>query len=154
VNVAYTDKLAVGLPIAMYVLYNFTYTFFALPVGVLSDRLGRRAVLVMGYLLFGIASLGFAFAESLTSFVPLFALYGIAYAFIESNQRAFVADLAPPQRRGTALGLFHMCIGFGSLVGSIIAGVLWGFSPTLTFSYGAALSLLSAVLLIGLPRAR
>ncbi len=149
VNAAYTDKLAVGLPIAMYVLYNFTYTFFALPVGVLSDKVGRRAVLLMGYLLFGVTSLGFAFAQSLEFFVPLFALYGIAYAFIESNQRAFAADLAPAERRGTALGLFHMCIGFASLLGSSLAGVLWGIDPShaLTFFYGAALSGVSVALL-------
>jgi len=147
VNAAYTDKLAVGLPIAMYVLYNFTYTFLALPVGVLSDKIGRRAVLLMGYLLFGVASLGFAFAERLTLFVPLFALYGVAYAFIESNQRAFAADLAPAERRGTALGLFHMCIGFGSLLGSSLAGVLWGVDPRLAFFYGAVLSGVSVALL-------
>ncbi len=153
VNAAYTERLAVGLPIAMYVLYNFTYTAFAAPVGILSDRMGRRTVLLMGYLLFGVTSVGFAFAQSVGLFVPLFALYGIAYAFIESNQRAFVADLAPPERRSTALGLFHMCVGFGSLVGSVIAGTLWGFSPALAFFYGAALSLLSIVLLIGAARA-
>ena len=151
VNAAYTDKLAVGLPIAMYALYNFTYTFCALPAGVLSDSIGRRAVLLIGYLLFGVACLGFAFAQSLVLFVPLFALYGIAYAFIESTQRAFAADLAPPQRRGTALGLFHMCIGFGALVGSFIAGVLWGgpdSSHALTFFYGAALAMVSVAFLV------
>lgn len=154
VNAAYTEKLAVGLPIAMYVLYNFTYTAFATPVGMLSDRIGRRTVLLMGYLLFGVTSFGFAFAQSLELFVPLFALYGIAYAFIESNQRAFVADLAPLERRGTALGLFHMCIGFSSLLGSFMAGVLWGVSPALTFFYGAALALLSIAFLRATPRAR
>ena len=154
VNAAYTDKLAVGLPIAMYVLYNFMYTFCALPVGMLSDRIGRRAVLLTGYLLFGVTSFGFVFAQGLELFVPLFALYGIAYAFIESNQRAFVADLAPPERRGTALGLFHMCVGVGSLLGSFIAGVLWGFSHTLTFFYGVALALMSVVLLRATTRAR
>lgn len=154
VNAAFTEKLAVGLPIAMYALYNFTYTLVATPAGMLSDKIGRRTVLLVGYVLFGGTSVGFAFAENLTLFVPLFALYGIAYACIESNQRAFVADLAPPQRRGTALGLFHMCVGGGSLVGSVIAGVLWGVSPALTFFYGAALSLLSVALLRALPRAR
>lgn len=129
---------------------HFTYTFSALPVGVLSDRLGRRAVLLIGYLLFSVTSLGFAFAQSMGLFVPLFALYGIAYAFIESNQRAFAADLALAERRGTALGLFHMCMGFGSLLGSSIAGVLWGgpdSSHALTFFYGAALSGVSVVFL-------
>jgi MFS family permease len=154
VNAAYSDKLAVGLPIAMYVLYNFTYTAFATPVGMLSDKIGRRAVLLMGYLLFSIASLGFAFAQGLELFIPLFALYGIAYAFIESNQRAFIADLAPPQRRGTALGLLYMSVGFGSLVGSGIAGVLWGVAHALPFFYGAAIALLSVVLMMVTPRAR
>jgi MFS family permease len=97
---------------------------------------------------------GFAFAQGLELFIPLFALYGIAYAFIESNQRAFIADLAPPQRRGTALGLFHMSIGFGSLLGSVIAGVLWGVAHALPFFYGAALALLSVVLMMVTPRAR
>ncbi len=154
VNAAYTDKLAVGLPIALYVLYNFTYTALATPAGMLSDRMGRRTVLLVGYLLFGMTSLGFAFAESVELFVPLFALYGIAYAFIESNQRAFAADGAPAAQRATALGLFHMCLGFGSLAGNVIAGVLWGFSQALTFFYGTALSLISLVLLVGTRRAR
>lgn len=120
VNAAYAEKLAVGLPIIMYILYNFTYTVIATPAGVLSDKMGRRNVLLIGYALFGVTCWGFAF---------------LCHRF-------------------GPCGAASLCIGFGSLVGSVIAGVLWSFSHALTFFYGAALSLLSLVLLIGTTRTR
>ncbi len=151
VNAAFTEKLAIGLPIAMYVIYNSTATLLATPAGMLSDKLGRRPVLFMGYLLFALVALGFAFADGLWVFVPLFWLYGTVFAIIESNQKALIADLAPPAQRATALGLFHMTIGLAAFVASVIAGVLWGGSDSAhqaPFFYGSVMALLGALALI------
>jgi len=151
VHIAYApagelSHLSIGLPIAMYVVYNFTYAILATPFGWLSDRLGRGRVLILGYLIFSVMALAFAWAESLWQFGLLFMLYGSVYALIEGNQRALAADLAEPEVRGTALGLFHMSVGLGTLIGGLIAGALWQLaSPPVTFLYGSLLALLGAL---------
>lgn len=92
----------------MYIIFNVTYTLLPIPFGILSDKIGRRKVLVMGYSLFGLTCLGFAFSDVTWVFVILFILYGASYALIEGNQRAFASDLATSEERGTALGVFHL----------------------------------------------
>ncbi len=142
------SKLSLGLPIAMYVLFNTVYALLAAPAGRLSDRWGRRWVLITGYLLFSMTALGFAWTRDLWPFIGLFVLYGAAYALIESNQRAFAADLAEPLTRGTALGLFHMSLGVGALAGGLVAGALWQtIDPAMAFIYGSVLALLAALAL-------
>ena len=137
-----------AMAILLYVLYNVVYTLFSIPVGMLSDRIGRRKVLLLGYSLFGLTCLGFAFLESLASFITLFALYGLVYALVEGVERAFVSDLAPEELRGTALGTLHTCVGLAALPAGLIAGALWQYiAPRATFIYGCALGLTTALLL-------
>jgi MFS family permease len=144
----FSERLAVGIPILLYVLYNVVYALFSIPAGMLSDRVGRGRVLLLGYSLFGLTSLGFAFFHSLTSFIILFALYGLVYALVEGTERALVSDLAPEEIRGTALGTFHTCIGLVALPAGLIAGALWEYiTPGATFVYGGILGLTAAVLL-------
>lgn len=153
VSAAFTDKLAIGMPLAMYIVFNTAYTLLPIPFGILSDKIGRRNVLVMGYSLFGLMCLGFAFSDAPLAFGILFVLYGTSYACIEGNQRAFVSDLANPQERGTALGVFHFSIGIAALLGSLLAGFLWQFfAPEVTFFYGGALALLGALALRLVPK--
>jgi len=153
VSAAFTDKLAVGMPLIMYIVFNTTYTLLPIPFGILSDKIGRRNVLVMGYLLFGLTCLGFAFSHATWGFVILFVLYGASYALIEGNQRAFASDLATSEERGTALGVFHFSIGLSALMGSVLAGFLWQFfSPEATFFYGSALAFLGVLALHLTPR--
>lgn len=138
----FTGRFAIAVPIILYIIYNTSYTFFAVPSGMLSDKIGRKSVLFMGYALFGLVCLGFIFAKSLISLIMLFLLFGLNYALVESNERAFVSDLAPESIRGTALGTFHMLISLVALPGGLIAGYLWDISTTYTFVYGAIISLL------------
>jgi MFS family permease len=148
---AFPARLAVELPILMYALFNLSYTILSLPAGALGDRLGRRAVLLGGYLLFIPVALGFIRAASLPAFIPLFLALGAVYALIEGNQRAFAADLAAREGRGLALGVFHMGIGLAALLGNTIAGAIWQFaSPEAAFIYGGGLALLASLLLLGL----
>ena len=136
----FSGKFATGIPILLYILYNTSYTLFAVPAGVLSDKIGRKKVLFLGYALFGLVCLGFIFAKSTGMFVLLFIVFGLNYALVNANQRAYVSDLAEESIRGTALGTFHMAISLASLPAGIIAGFLFDLNPTFPFIYGALIS--------------
>ena len=145
----FTGRLSIAVPILLYVLFNIFYVTFAIPFGAVSDRIGREKVIIFGYLLFSIASLGFAFFSSLAALVVLFALYGLTYAAVDGNQRAYVSDLSSPQLKATALGTFHTTIGLMGLPASLVAGFMWqNISPRATFIYGSVLALISALLFI------
>lgn len=145
----FKDKLSLGAPLLLYVLFNIFYTVFAVPLGSLSDKIGREKVLILGYLLFSLTSFGFACLHSLPAFAILFALYGIAYAAIESNQRAYASDLASAQSKATGLGVFHTTIGLAALPASLAAGFLWErFTPATTFIYGGTVGLVSVLLFV------
>lgn len=149
VQESFTGKTSVALPILLYILFNVFYALFAVPFGILSDRIGRKRVLLIGYLLFSLTSLGFVFYNSILAFIGLFALYGIVYAIIDGNQRAFVSDLSTENLRATALGTFHTVIGLMALPSSLIAGFLWQIDSRFTFVFGFLLSLSSVALFLG-----
>jgi len=132
----------------LHMLFNITYTVFSIPSGKLSDRIGRRNVLIIGYSLFGVTCIGFALLQSMASFVILFALYGGFKALVDGTQRAYAADFVEPELRGTALGVFHTMTGIAALPASIIAGILGGYAPSATFLYGAAIGFLAAGLFV------
>lgn len=141
-------EMADALPILLYVLFNVSYALLSIPLGVLSDKIGRRRVLAIGYFLFGLTCLGFIFSHSLPYFVVLFLLYGLFYAFVDGVQRAFASDLASEKLRGTALGVFHTSIGLAALPANLIAGFLWDICPETTFVYGALAGFIASGLLI------
>ncbi|GAG52678.1 unnamed protein product, partial [marine sediment metagenome] len=93
--------------VLMLVLFNVTYAAVSLPAGMLSDKLGRRRVITLGWFIYALVYLGFAIASSLWQVWLLFACYGIYYGIVEGVARAFVADLVPEEKRGTAYGLYH-----------------------------------------------
>ncbi len=145
----FTGELSIAVPILLYILFGVFYAGLAVPLGALADRIGREKVLILGYLLFSLTSLGFAFLTSLPAFIVLFAVYGIAYAAVDGNQRAFVSDLSARQLKATALGTFHTTIGLMALPASLIAGFLWqNVAPSATFIYGSALGFVSVFLFI------
>ena len=145
----FSGKMAVGVPILLYILFNIFYAGFAIPSGNLSDKIGREKVLVLGYFLFSLVSLGFAVFNSLHWFIVLFILYGIVYALVDGNQRAFVSDLSGERLKGTALGIFHTVIGLVTLPASVIAGFLWQLiSPSATFVYGFLVSIASVLIFL------
>ena len=144
----FTGRLAIGAPIILYILFNIFYGVFALPFGVLSDKIGREKVIIFGYAIYAITAFGFALFSSLNYFIILFALYGISYAIIEGNQRAYVSDLSSEYIRGTALGTFHTIVGLMALPSSLIAGYLWSIDPNIPFIYGGIVALISSILFI------
>ena len=139
----------------IYVGFNIVSALGSTPAGMLSDRFGRRPVISIGYLIFAVVYLGFAQASSGAVVWLLFLVYGLYSAATESVQRAFAADLSPPELRGTGLGLYHTLTGVALLPASIIAGVLWKtLGPRAPFYYGAATAALSALLLLLLLRGK
>ena len=141
----FTGTSAVAMPVLLYVVFNIFYAAFAIPFGTLSDRFGRKKILITGYLLFSLVCLGFALMNTFTSFILLFALYGLVYAIVDGNQRAFVSDLSNKNIRATSLGAFHTTIGLTALPAGLIAGVLWkNFSYSAPFLYASVMSVFAA----------
>jgi len=142
-NIGLADETA----ILLYVLFYIVYTVFTVPSGMASDKIGRKPVLIIGYLLFAITSLGLIFTSNVHTILLLFVMYGVFYAMIDGVQRAFVVDLAPEHLKATALGTFHGAIGLVALPGGFIAGLLWDkIGPEATFIYGLTLAIASTVL--------
>ena len=128
----------------MLVLFNVTYAAVSLPAGILSDRLGRRRVITLGWFIYALVYLGFAVASSLWQVWLLFACYGIYYGMVEGVARAFVADLVVEEKRGTAYGLYHGVVGLTLLPASLIAGWLWqSYNPAAPFFFGAGLAFIA-----------
>jgi MFS family permease len=151
---------SVGLPlvgvIGMMLTFNVIYTALSGPAGALSDRIGRRRLMVGGWFVYALVYLGFARAAEGWQAWALMAVYGVYYAFTEGVVKAYVADLVPAALRGTAYGVFNAAIGLTAFPASFIAGVLWqgalgwnGFGPGGPFYFGAALAL-AAVGLLGM----
>ncbi|MQA29499.1 MAG: MFS transporter [Luteitalea sp.] len=116
--------------------------------GAWSDRIGRRAVIVIGWLVYAAVYAGFAIADALVPLLVCFFAYGIYFGFAEGTEKALVADLAPPSRRGFAFGVHNAVLGLGSLAASVMFGVLWtAFGPEIAFGAGAALALIASALL-------
>ena len=137
----------------MALTFNAVYTVFAGPLGAWSDKVGRRKLILMGWLAYGLVYLGFAFSKTGWQVWMLFALYGLYYAATEGAAKALVADLVPDTQRGTAYGLFNAAIGITALPASLIAGLLWqgagrwsGFGASAPFLFGAMLALLAGLL--------
>lgn len=145
--------LSVLQVMGMLLTFNGVYSTLAGPLGALSDRLGRRKLILGGWLAYGLVYLGFALAQTGAQVWLLFGLYGVYYAATEGAAKAFVADLVPPERRGTAYGLYNAAVALTALPASLIAGVLWqgigtwnGLGAGAPFVFGAILALVACAL--------
>jgi MFS family permease len=113
-----------------------------------SDRIGRRAVIATGWLVYAAVYAGFAMSSSLQALLAWFLVYGFYFGFAEGAEKALIADLAPATRLGLAFGIYNAALGLGALVASVLFGVLWAaFGPAVAFGVGAALALISTALL-------
>ncbi len=132
-----------------YVIYNLVYSFFSMPAGSLSDRIGRRRLIGAGFVIFALVYLGFALASSTAMVWPLFAVYGLYMALTEGVGKAFAADMAPAHARGTGLGTYQTATGLLTFFSSLIAGLLWdAVGPFAPFLFGAAAALAAAAILL------
>jgi len=134
----------------LYLTSNLIYALTSFPFGILSDKIGRKKVLLLGYGIFSLVYLGFALANSSILMWTLFPVYGLYYGLTDGVSKALVSDLAPTALKATAFGTYYTVIGIVALPASLIAGTLWqAFGPQFTFFYGAIMSI-AAIITIGL----
>jgi MFS family permease len=120
--------------------------------GGLSDRIGRKRVIVIGWGVYAVVYLGFAMSSSTVAFVGWFLLYGVFFALSEGAEKALVADLTPAARQGTAFGIYNAVLGVGALTASVVFGLLYErLGAATAFGAGAAIAGLAAVLLLLTP---
>ncbi|MEE9617128.1 MAG: MFS transporter [Anaerolineae bacterium] len=140
--------------LGMLVTFNLVYTLVSTPAGSLSDRIGRRRLIVGGWLVYAAIYLGFALAGKGWHVWVLYAIYGVYYGLASGTTKAMVADIVPEELRGTAYGTYNAVLGILDFPASLVAGFLWqgvgtweGFGPSAPFYFGGALALMAAVLM-------
>ena len=138
----------------MLITFNLIYTLISTPAGSLSDRIGRRRLIIGGWVVYALIYLGFGLAQTGWQVWVLYALYGLYYGMAYGTAKALVADIVPPTVRGTAYGTYNAVLGILDFPASVIAGVLWqgiggwpGFGPSAPFIWGGALALIAAILM-------
>jgi len=139
----------------MLAAFNLIYALVSTPAGSLSDRIGRRKVIIGGWMVYGAIYMGFALAQRPWHIWGLYIAYGLYYGLAYGTAKAMVADLVSPELRGTAYGTYNAVLGIIDLPASLLAGLLWqgvgtwkGFGPSAPFFFGGGLAFLAALLLI------
>jgi MFS family permease len=147
--------LGLTVVILMYVVYNAGYSLLSLPAGIVADKVGKRALVTGGFFVYGLVYMGFALTGQGSALWPLFLVYGVYMALTDGMARAMVAELAPSEKRGTFLGLYHTGIGMMAVAASVLAGVLWqAVGKPAPFWLGASTGFAAAALMLLLPRRR
>ncbi len=139
----------------MLIVFNLVYSLVSVPAGSLSDRIGRRRLMIGGWFVYGLIYLGFALSNQSWQIWLLYVAYGLYYGLAHGAANAMVADLVPAHLRGTAYGTYNAVIGVLALPASLIAGLLWqgvgtwaGFGPSAPFFFGAGLSILATLMMV------
>lgn len=120
--------------------------------GTLSDRVGRRPMILTGWIFYAAIYIGFACVHSTAAVIAVFLLYGIYYGLVEPTEKAWVADMAPKHLRGTAMGYYNATVGIGALPASILFGVVWNaWGAAFAFGFGALLAAAASGVLLLIP---
>ncbi len=140
--------------LAMLVMFNLVYTLMSIPAGSLSDRIGRRKLIIGGWLVYAAIYAGFGLAQEGWHIWALYAVYGLYYGLAFGTGKALIADLVPEASRGTAYGTHNAVLGILDFPASLIAGILWhglgaweGFGPSAPFLFGSLMALIAAMLM-------
>jgi MFS family permease len=138
--------------LAMLITFNLIYTLISTPAGALSDRIGRRKIIVGGWLVYAAIYLGFALAGTGWHVWVLYAIYGLYYGLAYGTTKAMVADIVAAEVRGTAYGTYNAVLGVLDFPASLIAGILWhgvgrwvGLGAAAPFYFGAAMAFIATV---------
>lgn len=144
--------VTVGLLPVLWVVLHVVKMASSVPGGVVSDRWGRKRVILMGWIVYAITYAGFMIAGSVWEAWALFAVYGLYFGLTEGVEKALIADLSPAHLRGSAFGLYNLMIGIGALPASLLFGWVWqSFGSPAAFGTGAAFALAASLLLWRFP---
>lgn len=145
--------LSVALVVLAYVIFNFTYAIFSMPAGIISDKIGPKKVLFSGFLLFSIIYLFFGLTNNSLILWFLFPFYGIYMALTEGVGKAYISNLVPQEKTGTAFGVYQTTIGLCTFFASLIAGLLWTYiGVSAPFIFGSVMAIISAFLFVVLEK--
>lgn len=141
--------VSIALIPLLWAAHHGTKVLSSLFGGDLSDRLGRKRLIVSGWVLYAAVYAGFAFATNLASLWILFLIYGIYFGLVEGAEKALVADLVRPEQRGTAYGLYNLAFGITVFPASLLMGMIWDWKgPATAFLVSAIMGATAAVLLL------
>ncbi len=145
-----TQGLGVALRdlLLMIVAFNAANALIAFPVGALSDRIGRRGLIALAWIVYAVSYAGFALVSTGGWTAGLWILYGAYYGINDAVGRAYVADVAPSHLRATGYGILNFAVALAVLPASVVAGVLWdAIAPAAPFWFGAACAAAAVVCL-------
>ena len=147
----------VGVKVAfiplVYLVTSIVSVLLAIPLGSLSDRVGKEKLLIVGFLVYAIVYFGFGATTSIGTIVGLFALYGLYSAATDGIQKAFVSDIIDKNKQGTGLGIYNALLGVTLLPASLIAGLLYDkVNSSIPFYFGAATAVISAIMMFFFAR--
>jgi MFS family permease len=135
--------------IYVYAFYNFIAALVSYPAGSLSDKFGRKPLVLISFIVFLFTYLGFAFSSSIFLTGFLFVFYGLFQGIFRASGKSYAADFAPGHLRASGIGWYSTVVGLSGLAASIIGGILWDrVSHSSVFVYGSILSVLGIIFLI------
>ena len=133
----------------VYLITSVVSVILSIPLGSLSDRIGREKLLIAGYLIYAVVYFGFGITSDIAVIAGLFALYGVYTASTDSVQKAFVSDIVDKNKQGTGMGIYNALIGITLLPASLIAGLMYDkINSSVPFYFGAVTAILSAILML------
>ncbi|MEW6456077.1 MAG: MFS transporter [Acidobacteriota bacterium] len=142
------------LPV-LWMAHNLVKSSLSYPSGSLSDKIGRKKIIIFGWILYSIIYFGFAFSTSPFHVLFLFVVYGSVFGITEGVEKAFVADMVKPTQRGTAYGLYNFILGVSLFPASLITGVLWQkINSKAAFLFGAMMALVASILMMMLKESK
>ncbi|MFA6273745.1 MAG: MFS transporter [Candidatus Paceibacterota bacterium] len=148
---AYTVGFAIKDVVLLYALFNVAFVIVSAPIGKLGDLIGRKSILISGYLIYIIMSIGFIFATEKWQVIVLFILFGIFYSIDEAQNKAFISDLEK-DRKATAIGMYNFVTGLIYLPASVIAGILWAFHPTYVFLFAGIIAFIAMIFFLSMKK--
>ena len=133
----------------VYMIFNMVSVLLAIPIGKLSDKIGRERLIIPGFLIFALTFFMFGKFNSIPIFIGLFAMYGLYSALVDGSQKAMISDIVSKDLRGTGYGIYHAVLGITLLPASLIAGLLYdNVSSNAPFYFGSIMALIATVLMV------
>jgi len=133
----------------IYMIFSSVSVALAVPIGKLSDKIGRERLIIPGFLVYAITYFMFGRFNSISVFVGLFAMYGLYSALVDGSQKAMISDIVSKDLRGTGFGIYHAVLGVTLLPASLIAGLLYDkVNANAPFYFGSAMALTATILML------